>query len=154
MGSRASTIQRVRTTSTGHYDGVDTPQEPPNFSPPQNSGENSQLFQIRPRSSSTITPAEWIRDRISFQLVVKCPICSKSVNPDDVEIHLVMCLTRPRINYNEDILPTTQGECPICLDDMEAGQRIARLPCLCIYHKACIDNWWRVNRVCPEHPDD
>lgn len=30
----------------------------------------------------------------------------------------------------------------------------ARLPCLCIYHKVCIDNWWKVNRICPEHPDD
>ncbi|XP_013408719.2 E3 ubiquitin-protein ligase ZNRF2-like [Lingula anatina] len=31
---------------------------------------------------------------------LKCPICSKLVLPDDIECHLVMCLTRPRISYN------------------------------------------------------
>ncbi len=45
------------------------------------------------------------------------------------------------------------GECSICLDDLSGGQVIARLPCLCVYHKSCIDAWWRVSRTCPEHPD-
>lgn len=31
---------------------------------------------------------------------IKCPVCSKYVLPDDVECHLVMCLTKPRISYN------------------------------------------------------
>lgn len=80
MGSRTSTMQRVRTESTGHYGSGDSPQDTPTFDSPQQSGGNQQTFQIRPRSSSAITPAEWIRDRISFQLVVKCPICSKAVS--------------------------------------------------------------------------
>jgi len=31
---------------------------------------------------------------------IKCPVCHKNVPPDSVEIHLVMCLTKPHIVYN------------------------------------------------------
>ncbi|XP_054164427.1 E3 ubiquitin-protein ligase znrf2-like [Oppia nitens] len=85
---------------------------------------------------------------------IKCPVCSKFVLPDDVECHLVMCLTKPRINYNEDMLTEDKGECVICLEELNKGNIIARLPCLCIYHKRCIDAWFEVNRSCPEHPQD
>ncbi|XP_076353503.1 E3 ubiquitin-protein ligase znrf2-like [Tachypleus tridentatus] len=85
---------------------------------------------------------------------IKCPVCSKIVVSDDVEYHLVMCLTKPRISYNEDILAENKGECVICLEELLQGNTIARLPCLCIYHKICIDEWFQVNRSCPEHPND
>ncbi|KAL8585457.1 E3 ubiquitin-protein ligase znrf2 [Nucella lapillus] len=85
---------------------------------------------------------------------IKCPVCSKSIPADDVECHLVMCLTKPRINYNEDILDEDKGECVICFEDLVEGDTIARLPCLCIYHKGCIDKWFEKNRSCPEHPND
>jgi len=85
---------------------------------------------------------------------IKCPVCSKFVLPDEIECHLIMCLTKPRISYNEDVLSSSAGECVICFEDMECGDNIARLPCLCIYHKSCIDKWFEVNRSCPEHPND
>ncbi|XP_043229640.1 E3 ubiquitin-protein ligase ZNRF1-like [Amphibalanus amphitrite] len=85
---------------------------------------------------------------------IKCPVCNKFVLPDDVECHIVMCLTKPRISYNEDVLTEEKGECVICLEVLEQGHVIARLPCLCIYHKSCIDEWFQVNRTCPEHPGD
>ncbi|XP_051176386.1 E3 ubiquitin-protein ligase ZNRF1 [Leptopilina boulardi] len=85
---------------------------------------------------------------------LKCPVCSKFILPDDIECHLVMCLTKPRLSYNEDILADEKGECVICLEDLQPGDVIARLPCLCIYHKNCIDRWFQVNRSCPEHPGD
>ncbi|XP_014671420.1 PREDICTED: E3 ubiquitin-protein ligase ZNRF2-like [Priapulus caudatus] len=85
---------------------------------------------------------------------LKCPVCNKMMPSDDIECHLVMCLTKPRINYNVDSLQLDSGECVICLDDLTSGQTIARLPCLCIYHKHCIDEWFQVNRSCPEHPSD
>ncbi|VDP11630.1 unnamed protein product [Soboliphyme baturini] len=31
---------------------------------------------------------------------MKCPVCHKHIPSDEVECHLVMCLTRPRITYN------------------------------------------------------
>lgn len=85
---------------------------------------------------------------------IKCPVCSKFVMPDDIECHLVMCLTKPRLSYNEDVLTEEKGECVICLEDLLKGHVIARLPCLCVYHKSCIDQWFDVNRSCPEHPSD
>lgn len=86
---------------------------------------------------------------------IKCPVCSKVVLQHDCELHLVMCLTKPTLAYNEEtLLEDREVECVICLEEFTAGQTIARLPCLCIYHKSCIDSWFRVNRSCPEHPSD
>uniref|UniRef100_A0A8D0ABE6 E3 ubiquitin-protein ligase ZNRF1 n=1 Tax=Sander lucioperca TaxID=283035 RepID=A0A8D0ABE6_SANLU len=59
------------------------------------------------------------------------------------------CMSLINIQYMLD-----SGECAICLDELEQGDTIARLPCLCIYHKGCIDEWFEVNRSCPEHPSD
>jgi len=84
---------------------------------------------------------------------IKCPVCHKVIPADDVECHLVMCLTKPRITYNEDVLTEDKDECVICLEELRQGDTIARLPCLCVYHKGCIDQWFKKNRSCPEHPD-
>ncbi|MEQ2295377.1 E3 ubiquitin-protein ligase znrf2 [Ameca splendens] len=84
----------------------------------------------------------------------KCPVCSKYVSSDEMDLHLVLCLTKPRVTYNEDVLSKDAGECAICLEELQQGDTIARLPCLCIYHKGCIDEWFEVNRSCPEHPSD
>jgi hypothetical protein len=37
---------------------------------------------------------------VLFVSGIKCPVCSKFVLPDDIECHLVMCLTKPRLSYN------------------------------------------------------
>ncbi|XP_016303407.1 E3 ubiquitin-protein ligase ZNRF2-like isoform X2 [Sinocyclocheilus anshuiensis] len=31
----------------------------------------------------------------------KCPVCSKFISSDEMDLHLVMCLTKPRVTYNE-----------------------------------------------------
>ncbi|KAL1254970.1 hypothetical protein QQF64_013031 [Cirrhinus molitorella] len=82
-----------------------------------------------------------------------CPACSKFVCSDEVDAHLLMCFSKPK-HYNDDVLARDSGECSICLDDMVQGDTIARLPCLCVYHKGCIDEWFEINRSCPEHPTD
>ncbi|XP_056289762.1 E3 ubiquitin-protein ligase znrf2 isoform X3 [Pseudoliparis swirei] len=30
----------------------------------------------------------------------KCPVCSKYVSSEDMDLHLVLCLTKPRVTYN------------------------------------------------------
>lgn len=82
-----------------------------------------------------------------------CPLCSKEFSSADLEEHLLTCMTKPRVRYNVDTLQQDSGECSICLEDMLAGEQIARLPCLCIYHLQCIKQWYKVNPTCPEHPD-
>ncbi|MEE6500079.1 hypothetical protein FKM82_003678 [Ascaphus truei] len=42
----------------------------------------------------------WIGSHSGF----RCPICSKSVASDEMEIHFIMCLSKPRLSYN--------GMCP------------------------------------------
>lgn len=29
-----------------------------------------------------------------------CPVCSKFVSTDEIDLHIVMCLTKPRVTYN------------------------------------------------------
>lgn len=35
-----------------------------------------------------------------FSQDVVCPVCQRTVPADDAEVHLLMCLTRPRVTYN------------------------------------------------------
>jgi hypothetical protein len=44
-------------------------------------------------------------------------------------------------------------ECVICFEDFEVVQEIARLECLCRYHKTCIKSWFerKGNGECPVH---
>ncbi|KAF8455878.1 hypothetical protein BGX38DRAFT_113739 [Terfezia claveryi] len=56
-------------------------------------------------------------------------------------------------------LPSTKGtcrkkaECVICFEEFEVGELIARLECLCRYHKSCIREWFdrKGNGDCPVH---
>ncbi|KAB0383892.1 hypothetical protein FD755_005809 [Muntiacus reevesi] len=84
-----------------------------------------------PKSLSHQSTREGVPPLKSF----KCPICSKSVASDEMEMHFIMCLSKPRLSYNDDVLTKDAGECVICLEELLQGDTIARLPCLCIYHK-------------------
>ncbi|KAL2271110.1 hypothetical protein VTJ83DRAFT_481 [Remersonia thermophila] len=47
------------------------------------------------------------------------------------------------------------AECSICLEEFEVGVAMARLECLCRFHRACIDAWWeRHPGRCPMHQHD
>jgi len=105
-------------------------------------------------AQSSSTGRIWVPP-VSFRCFdIKCPICNKTIPFDDVEYHLVVCLTRPKIAYNEEVLTEDRDECVICFDEMSHGDTIARLPCLCVYHKTCIDGWFKVKNCCPAHPGD
>lgn len=59
------------------------------------------------------------------------------------DVHLCSCLpAAPRhpsafslCLLADDVLTKDAGECVICLEELLQGDTIARLPCLCIYHK-------------------
>lgn len=48
---------------------------------------------------------------------------------------LVVILISLSCYFVEDVLKDDKGECVICLEELIQGDTIARLPCLCIYHK-------------------
>ena len=83
-------------------------------------------------------------------------MCLARIESDDPEIHLLMCLTRTKLHYNEDRITSKTKklgeECTICLEELKEDDLVARLPCLCVYHKDCIDQWFSVSRTCPSHP--
>ncbi|KAI9372112.1 FYVE zinc finger-domain-containing protein [Aspergillus egyptiacus] len=45
----------------------------------------------------------------------------------------------------------TEQECTICMEEYEVGQSLARLECLCKFHKRCIVEWFERKRECPVH---
>ncbi|OKL63535.1 hypothetical protein UA08_01200 [Talaromyces atroroseus] len=45
----------------------------------------------------------------------------------------------------------TPQECTICMEEYEVGDKLARLECLCKFHKACIVGWFERKKECPVH---
>lgn len=50
----------------------------------------------------------------SFQL----PICSKSVASNEIEMHFIMCQSKPCLSHNDNVLTKAAGECVICLKEL------------------------------------
>lgn len=46
-------------------------------------------------------------------------------------------------------LPADARQCCICLEDFAAGEVVTRLPCLHMYHSACIVDWLQESGWCP-----
>ncbi|KAK2743895.1 hypothetical protein FQN57_004518 [Myotisia sp. PD_48] len=42
-------------------------------------------------------------------------------------------------------------ECTICMEEYEVGAELARLECLCKFHKTCIIEWFERKEECPVH---
>ncbi|XP_062386570.1 E3 ubiquitin-protein ligase ZNRF1 [Sardina pilchardus] len=122
-----------------------------------NSGRNVTARSARVRGAHSRPVSEaWIGlYRVNNRHgTIRCPFCSKPFPGGRIEEHLLSCLTSPPLPYNTDVLAKDSGECSICLEDLLQGETIARLACLCVYHKSCIDSWCKVKPCCPEHPFD
>ncbi|KAI5608990.1 hypothetical protein C0J50_5992, partial [Silurus asotus] len=114
------------------------------------SGRNTTARSARVRTTRPVSEA-WIGlYRVRHSL--RCPFCTRMFPGGRIEEHLLTCLTSPPLPYNTDVLSKDSGECSICLEELLQGDTIARLACLCVYHKKCIDSWSSVKPCCPEHP--
>ena len=51
---------------------------------------------------------------------------------------------------------SVKEECTICFEDFAADAFVARLDCFCLYHKACIDEWYEkiAEKRCPVHGEE
>lgn len=48
-----------------------------------------------------------------------------------------------------------EAECTICLEEFEVGVAMARLECLCRFHRSCIQDWFVSHPgMCPVHQHD
>ncbi|KAJ1548325.1 hypothetical protein HK405_003655 [Cladochytrium tenue] len=113
--------------------------------------------------------------RLADSIMHECPVCGRpldelygrsggsSAEGDLAEQHVADCLRRVAVGrgvgmvisgnrYIAQTLRESLGvECVICFNELEAGDRIARLNCLCIYHEACIEEWFKRKNSCPVH---
>ncbi|CAO1614422.1 unnamed protein product [Parajaminaea phylloscopi] len=95
----------------------------------------------------------------------ECPVCNTTLaqlGPQaDQEEHVRQCLEnggggsvqgdRYLVYKLPADSPIVSKECVICLEELLAGHAIARLPCLCYFHRNCIDSWLARGRSCPTH---
>jgi len=103
--------------------------------------------------------------------LIECPVCGKPLtlygsDQNNIENHLKTCLDQVNTDNkvklgNRFELQTLQhdlgSECPICFEEFLKGQTIARIDCLCIFHKDCIDKWYEYRKcdgICPIHSMD
>jgi len=82
----------------------------------------------------------WLHDFDLFCIVFV--VNSKFVNLHHREATVVLSADCAFVLMSEDVLTEDKGECVICLDDLQQGDVIARLPCLCIYHKRYLNYRW------------
>uniref|UniRef100_A0A3Q1FM72 RING-type E3 ubiquitin transferase n=1 Tax=Acanthochromis polyacanthus TaxID=80966 RepID=A0A3Q1FM72_9TELE len=160
LGARARSVGGSGGSGPRPQSGINIPNSSGAYSSPESGGSSPEEAADRERSGGGQERRRLLIGSLPAHLSphlfggFKCPVCSKFVSSDEMDLHLVLCLTKPRVTYNEDVLTKDAGECAICLEELQQGDTIARLPCLCIYHKGCIDEWFEVNRSCPEHPSD
>uniref|UniRef100_A0A3P8S436 RING-type E3 ubiquitin transferase n=1 Tax=Amphiprion percula TaxID=161767 RepID=A0A3P8S436_AMPPE len=160
LGARARSVGGSGGSGPRPQSGINIPNSSGAYSSPESGGSSPEEAADRERSGGGQERRRLLIGSLPAHLSphlfggFKCPVCSKFVSSDEMDLHLVLCLTKPRVTYNEDVLMKDAGECAICLEELQQGDTIARLPCLCIYHKGCIDEWFEVNRSCPEHPSD
>lgn len=152
IGARARSAGGSGGSGTRHQSGINIPNSSGAYSSQESGGSSPEEAADRERRLLIGSLPAHLSPHLFGGF--KCPVCSKFVSSDEMDLHLVLCLTKPRVTYNEDVLTKDAGECAICLEELVQGDTIARLPCLCIYHKGCIDEWFEVNRSCPEHPSD
>lgn len=58
------------------------------------------------------------------------------------------------IEFVEELLAKDLDcECCICFEQFETGNTVARLPCLCIFHKTCVVRWFEKEKRCPVHEE-
>ncbi|EGE01680.1 FYVE zinc finger protein [Trichophyton equinum CBS 127.97] len=110
-----------------------------------------------------------------------CPVCNHIFPPqspgndeDAREAHIRVCIERHAarrpgasnqstpserlrmltfVATEKDCLGTdgVQSECSICMEEYEVGTELARLECLCKFHKTCILGWFDCKEECPVH---
>lgn len=94
----------------------------------------------------------------------ECPVCNTTLatlgDSGAQEEHVRTCLENGGggkvqggryLVYKLTDGPIVGKECVICLEDLQPGMTIARLPCLCYYHRHCIDSWFSRGKACPTH---
>lgn len=104
--------------------------------------------------STTIIEAEEVEE-MNEQTISNMlnQLLSGTVIRDFLGQNVVVAPTTQQIEQSstlENLPSTLEDNCTICQDSMEEGQQVRRLQhCHHVFHKTCIDTWFRSNVHCP-----
>ncbi|KAG0088475.1 hypothetical protein BGZ92_006124 [Podila epicladia] len=134
------------------------------------SGDYGAYSSSRSSSSSNIhQPTPMVRNASSSSLMSECPVCGAILaglegGKAAQEAHVQDCLegkpgqgSGPINNVRYIVYklpadsPLIDQECAICFEEFVAGRTVARLNCLCTYHRHCIHSWLQHGKACPVH---
>ncbi|AET38716.1 phosphatidylinositol-3-phosphate-binding ubiquitin-protein ligase Ecym_3219 [Eremothecium cymbalariae DBVPG len=123
---------------------------------------------VAEQSDLSSTTASGRASSVASEEYSRCPICNidlRSVSEDQSAAHIQNCVEEAaNIQQHQlcdssyaGVIPnrilvylmseqsfdvkTELVECPICFEEMESGQKVARLECLCVFHYRCIKSW-------------
>lgn len=68
--------------------------------------------------------------------------------PSHTRIHMLPFIATEKDCVGHD---GSSQECSICMVEYDVGDELARLECLCKFHKECIVEWLRRKAECPLH---
>ena len=68
--------------------------------------------------------------------------------PSQARVHMLPFVANEKDCVGEDGSPQ---ECSICMVEYDVGDELARLECLCKFHKTCIVEWLERKAECPVH---
>jgi hypothetical protein len=108
-------------------------------------------FQSRPTSIPLARPQRR-RRRVPIRRVIINQ--SRSSVPEDHSPGLPRSISSHLPAYSlgiKDInlIPHDEQECGICLSEFSQGDEVIRLPCMHLYHNACILQWFERSKCCP-----
>jgi hypothetical protein len=100
--------------------------------------------------------------------LAECPVCSQNLadlgSAANQEAHVRICLdggsdhSPQTAKYLVYRLPGESSligiECIICFEEFVEDSMVARLSCLCSFHKACLSSWLQRGNSCPLHMRD
>jgi len=76
------------------------------------------------------------------------PSSSEGGGPSHTRIHMLPFTATEKDCVNQD---GSLQECSICMVEYDVGDELARLECLCKFHKRCIVEWFARKPECPVH---
>ncbi|KAF9302455.1 hypothetical protein BGZ74_005329 [Mortierella antarctica] len=121
------------------------------------SGDYGAYSSSRSSSSSNIhQPTPMVRNASSSSLMSECPVCGAILaglegGKAAQEAHVQDCLEVYKLPADS---PLIDQECAICFEEFVAGRTVARLNCLCTYHRHCIHSWLQHGKACPTLGDE
>uniref|UniRef100_A0AAX7VMU9 RING-type E3 ubiquitin transferase n=1 Tax=Astatotilapia calliptera TaxID=8154 RepID=A0AAX7VMU9_ASTCA len=108
IGARA---RSVGGSSLRPHSGINIPNSGGGYSSPESGGSSPEEAADRERSGGGQEVPRLLIGSLPAHLSphlfggFKCPVCSKFLASDEMDLHLVLCLTKPRVTYNEEGLP-------------------------------------------------